>query len=165
METDRLDKRISVRLSAELVKQLDQAVKATGYHDRSASLRALVAGGLALHAGLSEQVEKILARLARPSLSKMLRMQGRLLDRILGEQELQAAIIIWHFCDAPESYRKLSRHGGGEEWIGFVPKGMVPPWEHAETPWWLNALGADQTVNNMETYEVEGGTVYISAPA
>lgn len=31
-------------------------------------------------------------------------------------------IRIWPFAEAPEEYRTLSRHGGDEDWLAYVPR-------------------------------------------
>jgi hypothetical protein len=44
-------------------------------------------------------------------------------------------IKVWRFQDAPQRLRKLSRHGGDEDWIILVPKDFddrrIAPWD-----WW-----------------------------
>ena len=42
-------------------------------------------------------------------------------------------ILIWQFYDAPEHYRSLSTHGGDEDGVVFIPKGV-------EEPYWLEQL-------------------------
>lgn len=32
------------------------------------------------------------------------------------------AIHVWRWKDAPEGFKKLSRHGGDEDWVALVPK-------------------------------------------
>lgn len=34
-------------------------------------------------------------------------------------------IRVWRFDDAPEELRKLSRHGGDEDWLAHVPAVMA----------------------------------------
>ena len=34
-------------------------------------------------------------------------------------------ILIWRWEDAPEEYRKMSTHGGDEDWVAFVPKELA----------------------------------------
>jgi len=36
-----------------------------------------------------------------------------------------AATILWCWKDAPEEYKKLSGHGGDEDWVIFIPKDMA----------------------------------------
>ena len=31
-------------------------------------------------------------------------------------------IKIWRWEDAPQKYKELSKHGGDEDWVAFVPK-------------------------------------------
>jgi len=46
---------------------------------------------------------------------------------------LDCAILLWHFADAPEVFRRLSPHGGDEDFVALVPAGVDPPgW----TLWW-----------------------------
>ena len=35
-------------------------------------------------------------------------------------------VTLWAFEEAPEEYRKLSPHGGDEDWIIFVPQTWAP---------------------------------------
>lgn len=32
---------------------------------------------------------------------------------------------VWAWADAPQEFRDLSRHGGDEDWIAFVPAGLA----------------------------------------
>jgi len=40
-------------------------------------------------------------------------------------------IQVWRWQDAPESYRKLSPHGGDEDWVAYVPEAL----RHEEIAW------------------------------
>lgn len=31
------------------------------------------------------------------------------------------AILVWEFDDAPERFRRLSEHGGDEDWVALIP--------------------------------------------
>jgi hypothetical protein len=66
-------------------------------------------------------------------------------------------IMVWNFETAPERYRKLSRHGGDEDLVVFVPAGIDVRYDT-----WLNEgrLG-----NRVSSYTVEGGIVLIAAHA
>lgn len=33
-------------------------------------------------------------------------------------------INVWRFDDAPAAYKKLSDHGGDEDWVVFIPAGI-----------------------------------------
>ncbi len=50
------------------------------------------------------------------------------------EQEAKLAgatsepILVWRFENAPEEYRKLSQHGGDEDWVAVIPAGEVRPY-------------------------------------
>lgn len=37
-------------------------------------------------------------------------------------------ILVWRFHDAPEEYRKLSEHGGDEDWLALVPTPLANAW-------------------------------------
>jgi hypothetical protein len=41
------------------------------------------------------------------------------------------AIQVWPYDDAPEEYRRLSTHGGDEDWVALVPAQYVSTW----IPW------------------------------
>lgn len=44
-------------------------------------------------------------------------------------------ITIWRFEDAPNRIRRLSPHGGDEDWVALVPELMdTPMWMHEGTP-------------------------------
>lgn len=34
-------------------------------------------------------------------------------------------IRVWRFCEAPGEYRRLSDHGGDEDWVALVPHAMA----------------------------------------
>ena len=36
-----------------------------------------------------------------------------------------AATVLWRWKDAPEEYKKLSGHGGDEDWVIIIPKDMA----------------------------------------
>ena len=68
-------------------------------------------------------------------------------------------ILIWKFHEAPEEYQKLSRHGGGEDWIAFVPS-------HYDRYYigWLESGGAFGTCD-VSSHPAKKGTVFIGAHA
>jgi len=45
--------------------------------------------------------------------------------------KISTPILVWRFEDAPETLRKLSTHGGDEDWLILFPPGYDP----AETTW------------------------------
>lgn len=67
-------------------------------------------------------------------------------------------ILVWRFYEAPEQYRKLSEHGGDEDWLAFVPDRYKD-----EYIGWLEygSFG----VCEITQHPVEGGVVYIGAHA
>jgi hypothetical protein len=46
------------------------------------------------------------------------------------------AVLVWHFPDAPEVFRRLSPHGGDEDFLALVPAGVECP---AWALWWQDA--------------------------
>jgi len=66
-------------------------------------------------------------------------------------------IIVWEWRNAPEVFRNLSRHGGDEDWVAFVPKGM---W----APLWASE-GSSFGRCSVSEHEVPTGTVLIGAHA
>lgn len=66
---------------------------------------------------------------------------------------------VWQFEDAPVEYRRLSRHGGDEDWLAFVPAelaGVSMNWMGEGT-----AFGCC----DVSAHEVPGGVVHIGAHA
>lgn len=67
------------------------------------------------------------------------------------------AIKVWPFYDAPEEYRKLSPHGGDEDWLAFVPDGYdYIPWMESGTKF---------GVCHTSEIKVEGGIIRIGSHA
>jgi hypothetical protein len=67
-------------------------------------------------------------------------------------------IFVWQFHDAPDQYKALSRHGGDEDWLAFVPASLFGTYIS-----WIE--GGRFGICDVEEYEVNGGTVYIGAHA
>lgn len=67
-------------------------------------------------------------------------------------------IRVWRFGDAPSALRALSRHGGDEDWLAVVPRGMgQPDWTQSGTGFaWCRV---------SEHPQPDGTTVYIGAHA
>jgi hypothetical protein len=65
------------------------------------------------------------------------RVQGRLvraIDRLCAAyRDYDDAMKVWRFEDAPEELRRLSEHGGDEDWILFVPSDL---WDGEVWPLW-----------------------------
>jgi hypothetical protein len=74
---------------------------------------------------------------------------------------LEHAIIVWAFDDAPEKYRSLSTHGGDEDWVALLP----PSIRSAEDVWWMHAGGAFAIFDYSEHPLPDGRTVVIGAHA
>lgn len=67
-----------------------------------------------------------------------------------------APIQVWHWHGAPVAYREYSEHGGGEDWVIFVPDGV-------EVPDWAAVPGMGCAICDSDTYEIEGGKLVITA--
>lgn len=46
------------------------------------------------------------------------------------------AILVWRFAHAPPVYKSFSTHGGGEDWLCYVPSSLCH-----ESIWWMQASG------------------------
>jgi hypothetical protein len=71
---------------------------------------------------------------------------------------IHKAIIVWEFHNAPEEYRRLSGHGGDEDWLAFVPDSLKDAYIG-----WLDygPFGCC----DVSTHPVDGGVVKIGAHA
>jgi hypothetical protein len=67
-------------------------------------------------------------------------------------------IKIWEFYDAPESYQRLSDHGGDEDWLALIPEGR-------ERPYWMEDGSWFGCCSVSEHKLADGATVYIGAHA
>lgn len=65
-------------------------------------------------------------------------------------------IKVWAFSEAPKKYKKLSKNGGDEDWVAFVPHLYNDQWIC-----WLEHLGCCCT----EEHPVAGGTIVIGCHA
>ena len=64
-------------------------------------------------------------------------------------------LLVWEWDKTPAAFRNLSLHGGDEDWVALLPKGM-------EEPIWLERIG----VSDTEVTELPcGAKVYIGAHA
>lgn len=66
-------------------------------------------------------------------------------------------ILVWRFHEAPAAYQALSRSGGDEDWVVWVPLEFCPIY----APW----LERIDTCNEPERHEVADGTVFIGSHA
>jgi len=55
---------------------------------------------------------------------------GRVAAELAGPGARGNAIMVWEFADAPEVFRRLSGHGGDEDFIALLPPGVahLPDW-------------------------------------
>ncbi len=70
-------------------------------------------------------------------------------------------ISVWKFYDAPEKYRKLSGHGGDEDWLAFIPSSTGYDYVGWCDPDMLGQFGCC----DIEEHKVKGGVVRIGAHA
>ena len=73
-------------------------------------------------------------------------------------KNIDKAIIVWRWEDAPKPYRAKSEHGGDEDWVAFVPDAM----ELYDRVGWLSVPCFS---NKVSRYKVRDGWVYIGAHA
>ncbi len=68
-------------------------------------------------------------------------------------------IMVWRFEDAPDEFRRLSDHGGDEDWLAYVPESFEGSWIG-----WMES-GTPFGVCDVSEHKVDGGTVHIGAHA
>lgn len=69
-------------------------------------------------------------------------------------------IRVWSFYDAPTEYRALSRHGGDEDWLAFIPQAVNDA--HGNYFPWMES-GTEFGCCDVHEHPVEGGVVRIGA--
>lgn len=72
--------------------------------------------------------------------------------------EPKPPILIWDFYDAPHAYRAFSTHGGDEDGLVFIPKGV-------EEPYWLEKLWSNYGGEDRIALPDGTGTLIIWAHA
>lgn len=63
------------------------------------------------------------------------------------------SIHVWKFSEAPEQFRRLSTHGGDEDWLALVPEemaGQYIPWMEEGSPF---------GVCSVSEHKLEGGCI------
>ena len=68
--------------------------------------------------------------------------------------KIVSGIVIWEFENAPSDFKSLSKHGGDEDGIAFVPKGV-------QIPWWLSKLW--DIYGDPQIIDIGGNTLIIWA--
>ena len=69
-------------------------------------------------------------------------------------------IKVWRFSEAPKKYRKLSQHGGDEDWVALVP----PHFDEIHISWLSG--GAPFGLCDVSIHPIEDGyKIYIGAHA
>ena len=71
-------------------------------------------------------------------------------------------ILVWKFKEAPEHYRKLSTHGGDEDWLAFIPDEYIH--KYGFDVFWAEEGSSFGCCRVSET-EINGGVVLIGAHA
>ena len=66
-------------------------------------------------------------------------------------------ILVWRWENAPQDYKNLSPHGGDEDWVAFVPKGMIQPM-------WMES-GTSFGCCDVSEHVLPAGRIYIGAHA
>ena len=61
------------------------------------------------------------------------------------------AIRVWRFEDAPINYKTLSEHGGDEDWLAHVPKGVE------DEIWWAQE-GSSFGCHSVTRHDLEDGS-------
>lgn len=108
------------------------------------------AGGVAQFVGNCQREDSI--KWMRETLQ---RMSGRdTVERVVTHD----SISVFHFHAAPKWMQDLSRHGGDEDWIAYVPAGYKGDCE----PTWLDGLGCCEVSKHVQD---DGSIVYIGAHA
>ena len=69
------------------------------------------------------------------------------------------SIKVWPWRYAPKKHKKLSQHGGDEDWVAFVPNEYGDYWIG-----WAEE-GTAFGCCSVDEYEVKGGAVLIGAHA
>lgn len=72
-------------------------------------------------------------------------------------------IKVWRWADAPDNLRRLSRHGGDEDWVVYVPAAVARSREWEWLPQWV--LRTDACLDPQEIKRRGGARVYIGAHA
>lgn len=74
--------------------------------------------------------------------------------------ESKNAILVWEFDKAPQELKDLSRNGGDEDWVVYVPAGAL---KCGWTPVWLEDI---DTCGEPQRIQMEcGALVYIGSHA
>jgi len=71
---------------------------------------------------------------------------------------MNTPILVWKFYEAPKEFQALSKHGGDEDYLAYVPDGA----NYNYIPWLEEGSFG---VCDIHSTKVEGGTVYIGAHA
>lgn len=68
-------------------------------------------------------------------------------------------IKVWPFYDAPKEYQEMSKNGGDEDWVAFVPAALANTWIG-----WLEE-GQSFGCCSVDEYVVDGGVIKIGSHA
>jgi hypothetical protein len=75
------------------------------------------------------------------------------------KHNIDKAIIVWRWEDAPDEYRNLSEHGGDEDYVAFIPLALEGHWIG-----WLEE-GQSFGCCSVSEHRLRDGTVKIGAHA
>lgn len=73
----------------------------------------------------------------------------------------QEYIKVWPFYEAPEEYRKLSPHGGDEDWLAWIPARIVK--EYGGWLIWMESGSSFGVCEVSEHNLLDGSQVRIGA--
>lgn len=74
---------------------------------------------------------------------------------------MNPSIQIWPYHLAPEEYKKLSHHGGDEDWVALIPTEIKEEITKYGLPFWLEKI--DTTHEPQEINMPNGDLVLIGA--
>jgi hypothetical protein len=77
----------------------------------------------------------------------------------MNQEQSDKAIHIWKFNDAPPFYRSLSKLGGNEVWLMYVPSELEKEWLVE----FITQDGEPFGERAIHHYPLSGATVYIGA--
>lgn len=72
---------------------------------------------------------------------------------------IDKAIIVWRFAQAPEELKALSNNGGDEDWLALIQPGFNGVWVG-----WLESQAFDSCAE-PQMIETQWGRVYIGSHA
>ncbi len=72
------------------------------------------------------------------------------------DNNIENAILVWDFDDAPEKYQKMSTNGGDEDYIFLVPNSFI---EKHGIPWWFSCSALSPGRDDPQPIKLDNGDV------